>query len=512
MSTTDRFLVIDFGTSAIKAGVVDGRGRTLGVGTVDYTPATPQPDWIECDEDTYWRSVQRAVGAAWRDAVRDHGDAPLAALTITGQGETFFCLDESLRPLRPAIVWLDNRAVAEAEILSQRFGPEEIYARTGQPDSFATWPAAKILWLRRHQPDVIARTRWFALLEDWLIARLSGQLVGESALWSSSMMLNIDDGTWWTEMLEVIDVTPHQLPRIAAPGDIVGAVGYAAAQELGITAGIPIVAGSVDLLVAAVGAGSIEPGTISEITGTVLGVMTCTTERPHELAAGLPVYRHVVPGLWCLAPYSQTAGLVLRWLRDNFYGPPGERSPDVSFDAVVAEAASVPPGADGVTFLPHLAGAWFPEYDLSAKAAIVGLTLATRRGHVVRAALESVGYMLRSHIENLASIGVAPARVVSLGPSARSELWRQIKADIAQLPVERVDATESTIVGSAVLAAVSIGTHPDFQTAVGAMVRTGERTEPDSRTASLYDRRYTDYRALYRVLEPTFRHDGSDAR
>ena len=509
MNALDRYLVIDFGTSAIKAGIVDGAGLLLGVGTVDYALDTPRADWVECEVDTYWSAIKAAIDIAQFQVQSEHGAQPLAAVTFSSQGETFLCLDDAFQALRPAVVWLDNRAGSEADELSRRFGAEEIYARTGQIDSYATWPAAKLLWLKRHEPQTFARTRYFALLEDWLIARLTGELVGEVSLWSSSLMLNISDGTWWPEMLDLLDIGPERLPRIVTSGDVVGHVGDAIARELGITPGVPVVAGALDLLVAAAGAGNIAPGTVSEITGSVLGIGTCVPERPTDLSLMMPVYKHIVPGLWCVAPYSQTAGLVLRWIRDNFYGPPGQLSLDVQFEAVVAEGARVAPGSEGVMFLPHLAGAWFPEFDLSAKAAIVGLTLGSGRGHVVRAALEAVAYMLRGHVENLARIGVHPEKLISLGPSAQSLVWRQIKADVTQLPVERVTSAEAAIVGGGVLAAVGIGAHPDFASAVTEMVHPLDRTLPDASLEQVYVRQYRHYQTLFATLEPTFHFGGA---
>jgi xylulokinase len=499
------FLSIDVGTSAVKAGVIDDAGTLLGVGTAEYALDIPRSDWVECDVDVYWASIKRATGIALREARSGRGpDVAPAALCIVSQGETLLCLDEELEPLRPAIVWLDNRAQEEARRISEHFGDETIYLRTGQTDALATWPACKLSWLKRNEPRTFADARWFTLIEDWVIARLTGRVVGETSLWSSSLMLDIVSGRWWEDMLEHIGVDPQRLPSIVPPGELVGRLRPGIADELGLPNGLPVVAGGLDFVLATTGAGNLRPGVVTELTGSVLAINTCLDQPPTDRSSGLPIYRHVLPDTWCASPYSQTGGLALRWIRDNFYGPPGQRSCEVEFDDVVAEGATVAPGADGVLFLPHLAGAWYPEFDLTAKAAVVGLTLAHGRAHVVRAALESVAYMLKVHLDGLRAVGVEPERIISLGPSAQSLTWRAIKADVTHLPIDRIRCPEASLLGGAMLAAVGIDVFEDLSAAAEAMGETFDCVNPEPRNARVYDERFLEYRELYDLLKPTF--------
>lgn len=502
-------LSVDLGTSAVKAGVIDGGGTMLGGGTAEYSLSTPQPDRVECKADVYWASLQRAVGRARERAIgAGVGDDP-AAICISSQGETLLCLDAELEPLRPAIVWLDNRAAEEARLLSERFDDQTIYERTGQLEAKATWPATKLLWLARHEPRVFESARWFVLLEDWLIGKLTGQVAAETSLWTTSLLLDIGTGGWWPAMLDHLDLDPSRLPPLAAPSEEVGTLLPAIAERLGLPGGIPVIAGGLDFILAATAAGNVRPGIATELTGTVLASVTCVDEQLTDRSGGVPIYRHVVPGKYCPSPYSQTGGLVLRWLRDNLYGPPGRHSEQVDFEAVVAEAAAIAPGADGVLMLPHLAGAWYPEFDLSAKAAVVGLTLAHGRGHLVRAALESVAYMLRLQLEGLASLGVEIERVISLGPSAESLTWRQIKADVTGEPLERIRCREASLLGAAAVAAVGIGLFDDLEQASAGMGETLDRVEPDPSNAPMYERRFGEYRQLYGLLKPTFTDGGA---
>lgn len=497
------YLAIDLGTSAIKIGLFDTRGRCVAASTTEYSLITSSPLWVECNLETYWQAVVSGMQAALRGLV-GWKLPEIAGLAVSCQGETLVALDASGLPVRPAIVWLDNRSVVEAAALEARFGLDEIYQRTGQLESLATWTASKILWLRTHEPGGYERTAKFLLLEDWLIYRMCGVFVGERSLYVTSLLLDWRGrGGWWEPMLAEVGVDRSRLVTLVDPGAIVGRLGRDPASELGLPAGIPIVAGGLDQVLGATGAGNISPGFLTENTGTVLGLTTCLAEVPQSRSVGLPMFLHVIPGLYCAQPCGQTAGLVLRWLRDNFFGDVHATDQStIPYESVTAEATNIPAGANGVTVLPHLAGTQYPEYNPAATCAIVGLSLFEGRGNVTRAVLESVAFMLRKAVEAMRGAGVEFAEIGSLGNSASSDLWTHIKADVCQLPIRRFECREPSLLGAAMLVAQAVGDFSSLPEACSAMVRSIDVTQPDPATRHVYNQAFSSYNLVYELLYP----------
>ncbi len=497
------YLAIDLGTSAVKVGLFDRTGGWASLETVEYSLSTPAPQWVECDLSTYWGAVVRGIGAALQTA-RGAGPIDIAALSISSQGETLVVLDRDGLPLRPAIVWLDNRASDEAEELKNYFGLDEIYRRTGQIESIPTWTAAKISWLAKHEPGVHERAGRFVLLEDWLIYRLTGAPIGEHSLYVTTLLLDIRRRQWWLEMLDHIGIDVGQLSPLVAPGVVAGLLSPSVASELGLPPALPVVAGALDQVLAATGAANIRPGLLTENTGTVLGLATCVPSIPLQRAHGLPMCLHVIPDMYCAQPCGQTAGLVLRWFGDNFYGAPSARfAVHPPYYDIINEARDIAAGADGLIVVPHLAGAQFPEFDPSASAAIVGLTLAHTRGHVCRAVLEAVAFMLRSALQAMRSADIHLDELTSLGNSAESDIWTQIKADVCQLPVRRLECSEPSLLGAAMLCAVAVGDYSCVAEASSAMVRSRDVLKPDRRVAGAYDDAFANYQRVSVALRLT---------
>ena len=497
-------LGIDLGTSAVKAGLVAQDGELVGVGRVEYELDTPTPDWVECSPQVYWdatcSAVRQAVAAANRTVTPE-----VTGISFSSQGETMLCLDEADRPLRPAIVWLDNRSGDEAAEIGAEFDPDELYAHTGQIECVATWPATKLLWLARHEPEVFRAARRFALLEDWFMLRMSGTLAAEPSLHTTSLLLDIQRLAWWRPMLDALGLNEARLPTIVQPGAAVGRLREQAATDLGLPAGIPVVAGCIDIVAATLGAGNVVPGHVTEQTGTILAVATLLNALPPR-SARLPIYLHAIPETFCANPYAQTAALVLRWVRDNLFGLPGSQTDTslIPYETVIAEADWVPAGSDGLLLLPHLAGAYYPEFDLRAKGAFVGLTLAHRRAHMVRASLEAVAYMLRAALTGLRVADVEFASVTSLGKPAQSRTWTQIKADVCQLPMRRLAEPEVAIVGAGMLVHVATGRFATIADAAASMSRELDVLEPQPGCATVYDEMFERYRAVYASLAPYF--------
>ena len=500
--TTRLYMALDLGTQSIKVAFFDSTGREVGLATEEYDLVVTGGDRIECLAETYWETLKKAVLRA-NKARLDHGHSEVAGISLSSQCETFVCLDEDLRPLRPMINWLDSRAIAEAEEFGSKLGLEEIYVRTGQVECVAMWPATKLLWLKRHEARLYGATRKFALLEDWFIFRLTGLLVGEYSIYPSSLLLDIQNLRWWQAALDELELDAKQLPELVRPGTVVGGLAKAAAEELGLAAGTPVIAGGMDQLLASVAGGNVHPGVVTELTGTSLTVTASLSEFPAR-DQNLPVCLHVVPDLYCIQLVGQTGGPILHWIRDNCYGEPGSSLGHPPYDAVIDEAARVAAGADGVVILPHLCGAYYPEFDLMCRGAIVGLDLGHTRAHVVRAALESIGYMLHRCIRGARDAGLVVSEVTSLGPASRSRLWRQIKADICDVTVYRVDYEEASLLGAAMLVAVAEGDFSSLVEAAGVMSARTDPVSPSLESRGVYRQRQAEYELLYQQLQPYF--------
>lgn len=503
MSGNMYLLGIDVGTTAVKAAVFDERGRRVSKAVEEYALETPGPDLVELDAEVYWRSCVSAV----RRALERAGKPDVSAVSVSSQGETLIAVGRDGKPLRKAIVWLDNRSKEEADELRSRFGEQEIYRITGQPAVVPTWPATKILWIRRREPHLFKKVWKFFLVEDYVLYKLTGRPATEPSVSSSTLMLDIGKCSWWGEMLGYLGVDEEALPEVLPSGAPVGLLSEEASRELGVREDVVVAAGAFDQAAAALGAGNVEEGAVSESTGAALAIVAPTRRMVFDPRRRIPLHRHAVPGLFFLMPWCQTAGMLLKWFRDGFARVERlvEEEAGVSaYKLLDAMAERVPPGSEGLVVLPHLAGAASPEFDPKARGVIFGLTLRHGMAHVVRALLESVGYMLRRNIELLEGLGLEVREVRSIGGGARSAVWCRIKADILQKPLLTPGEEESACLGAAILAGAASGVYRSVEEAAKAMSFIKEKVEPNPENKDVYERLYKLYVELYEALKPLF--------
>ena len=499
-------LGIDAGTTAVKAHLFDLAGHVLGSGSREYELLTPAPDVTELPAETYWSACCAAV----RQAVSQsqlQSDA-IAALAISSQGETFICVDRAGVPLHPAIVWLDNRAGSEAREIARTFGAERVFAHTGQPELVPTWPACKILWLRRHEPDVFRNTFKYLLLEDYLLFRLTGQYVAEKGLHTSTLLLDVRQGKWWTDMFDFLDISPAQMGTLMEPGQVIGPLCPQGAAEAGLSTRTIAVTGSMDQTAGAVGAGNLTPGVVTETTGGALALCATLPAYLLDPQQRIPTHYHALPETYCLLPFGQTAGMALRWFRDRFCTAEmaaAERTGADVYELLAGQAATIPPGSEGLTFLPHLMGAASPEFDPAARGVFYGIAFKHGQPHFVRAIMESVAYMLRKNLDIVENIGGPARQLLALGGGARSRLWLSIKADVLQRPVIPVAVEEAASLGAAVMAAAAVGLFENLAAGAAQMTRLGAPVEPDPANAQTYEQGYQEYLDLYDTLAPMFR-------
>ncbi len=476
-------LALDAGTTSLKGSLFDLSGRVLGAYAHEYQLENPEPDIVELDPEVYWSAAKSVIANILQKTAVD--PAAIIALGVTGQGETLIVLDKQGRPLRKAIVWLDNRAKAEAEAIRKEFGRDLVYRMTGQPEIVPAWPAAKMVWLREHEPEVFKSTGKFLMLEDYLIYRLSGTFATDHALNPSTLYYDLRNGCWWERMLDFLRVSPCQLPTLLNSGACAGSV----VAETGLSHETAVTVVPIDQVAAAVGAGNIAPGLVTETTGGALAVCATVARPVYDPKMRIPIYRHGVPGLFLLMPWIPTAGMILRWFRDEF----GE---GMDYSELDTRAATVSPGCAGLIMLPHFSGMNSPEVNPRAKGVFWGISTAHRKAHFIRAILEGISFALRDNIELLLDFGVACQELTSLGGGARSKLWLQIKADTLQREIKTIHCEEATCLGAAVLAATGTGLFANVGSAITAMIHPSATFHPNIRNKEIYEAGFKTYRGL----------------
>jgi xylulokinase len=426
--------------------------------------------------------------------------AQIACIGLSGQMHGAVLLDERGEPLRPAIIWCDQRTAAECQWLDAEIGPARLLELTCNP-ALTNFTLTKLLWVRTHEPDVWRRVRHVLLPKDYVRYRLSGAFAIDVADASGTLLLDVARRRWSAEMLQATGVDEALLPEVFESPAICARVSPEAASLTGLAAGTPIVAGAGDQAAGAVGMGITRPGTVSVTLGTS-GVVFAATERPALDRQGrIHTFCHAIPGRWHVMGVTQAAGLSLRWLRDQW----GVGSDDAAYERMTTEAATAPAGADGVLWAPYLMGERTPHCDPDVRGGLVGLAASHTRAHLVRAVLEGVAFSQRDSFGIFAELGVPVGKVRVGGGGARSALWRRIQATVYGHPVETVAAEEGAAYGAALLAGVGAGVWPSVDEACDAVVRAASVTAPDAETTAIMNRRYAEYRRLYPALRDVYR-------
>ena len=498
-----RYLMgLDAGTTSFKGAIFDENRELVAVHQLDYTLLTPQTDWVEYPAEEYWKRFCETVQALLEKSKVPASE--IEALAISSQGETLICLDENGQPLDNAIVWLDNRSTKEADDLKEIFGRKATYEYSGQADMLATWPATKILWIKRNRPELYEKTNKYLLLEDWLLFRLTGKYVGEPNLWASSAMLNIHDASWWKEMLNELGITEKNLPEILPCGTPISKMQSAACADTGLTENTLIVTGALDQTCNTIGAGITLPGSVCETTGSCLAVSATLPEFvPFNEGEAITCQNSAVPGRYTVLLWSQSAGMVFKWFAKGFY-PEFAGDLDAAFAQMNIDAAAIPAGSDGLVMLPHLSGASNPEFDPHAKGVFFGATLQHGRAHFTRAIMEAVAFMLRRNSDQLVAMGAKFDKMFCMGGGSKSPLWLAIKAAVTGCSMIPLKVKESGCLGAALLAGVGAGWYPDIDKAAEGLAITGAETQPDVSLKETYNLSFSHYVELYETLKPFF--------
>jgi xylulokinase len=489
------FLGIDVSTTATKALLMRADGQVVTVASSDYAYKTPRPLWTEQHPHLWWQATVASV----RQVLAQAGVAPaeIEAIGLTGQMHGLVMLDADGEVLRPAILWNDQRTGAQCDEIRQRLGKERLIRITGN-DALTGFTAPKILWVRDNEPEVYAQAAHILLPKDYVRYRLTGEFAADKAGGSGTILFDLAARDWSQEVLAALEIPTGWLPRTFEGPQVTGILSTEVAQAAGLRAGTPVFGGGGDQAAGAVGTGAVVEGVVSLSLGTS-GVVFATADRPIVEPEGrLHAFCHAVPHKWHLMGVMLSAGGSLRWYRDTL-------APGTDFEALLAPAARVPPGSEGLLFLPYLTGERTPHPDPLARGAFVGLTVRHTQPHMTRAVLEGVAFGLRDSFELMQQAGLAEIRQVRItGGGATSQLWRQILADVLNSQLVTVNTTEGAAYGAALLAATGAGAFADVESACASTIRITGSTTPGP-ASEAYQQLYPLYHDLYPALQRTFR-------
>lgn len=489
---------IDVGTSGTRAVIVGEGGRVASAATVDHEPMRmPHPGWAEQDPEDWWRAAISAVRAALEQAGLQGSD--IAAIGLSGQMHGVALLDRAALPLRPALLWCDQRSQPQCDWITSRVGAERLIRLVSNP-ALTGFSAPKMLWVRDHEPGIYDRAAHFLLPKDYVRLKLTGEFATDVSDASGTLLFDVTHRRWSDEMLDALNIDRAMLPRACESAEVTGEISSATALVTGLRSGTPVVAGAGDQAASAVGNGIVSPGLTSATLGTSGVVFSYTAEPNLDPQGRIHTFCHAVPGKWHVMGVTQGAGLSLRWFREQLGESETWYARQIGEDpyaAIIREAEAVPPGSDGLLFLPYLMGERTPHLDPRARGAWFGLTAGHKRGHLIRAILEGVAFSLRDSLEIFKEMNIPVKQIRASGGGSRSPLWRRIQAGVFGEEVAALRESEGSAFGAALLAGVGSGTYRSVTEAARDAIKLSETIAPEPQAVDAYNKFYQVYRDLY---------------
>ena len=494
--TADLVIGVDCSTTAAKAVVWGPDGMPVSSARVPFELSQPRPGWGEQNAEDWWAAVCGAV----RRAASTVDAARVGAICVAHQRESFVCLDANGQPLRPAMLWLDGRAVEEVD----QYGTQDVHRITGKPPN-PTPGWYKLLWLAKHEPDTVARVHKVVDLHGFLVQRLTGEWRTSVASADPLGLVDLSTGDYDDALLAACGLSRSHMAELVEPGEAIAALLPGVADDLGLARGTLVVAGAGDGQAAQLGTGITAPGTAFLNLGS--GIVSGTVSETYSYGREYRTLFAATPGRYSLETFMGGGTFNLTWFVERFSAvDPRALGLDVSAESILEMAAAqLPPGAQGLLVLPYWTGALTPYWDHHARGVILGLSGIHGKSHVYRALLEGIAFEQRLLTEGAEAVLSDPVeRLVVLGGGSRSHVWCQIISDILRRPVDIVREPESTSLGAGMLAAAALGLHASITDAAAAMSGTARRHEPEQATADRYDALYSVYRDIYPCLGPIF--------
>lgn len=498
-------LGIDIGTSGTKTVLFDTNGKSISCSTVEYHLYQPKIGWAEQDPLDWWKAVCEST----KSVINSSGVNPsdISGIGLSGQMHGLVLLDANNNVLRKSIIWCDQRTHAECDEITKKVGAKRLIEITANP-ALTGFTASKILWVRNNEPDVYSKINKILLPKDYIRFMLTGDYATEVSDASGMQLLDIKNRCWSDEILEKLEIKKEWLGKMYESCENTGHVNEAAAHVTGLAAGTIVAGGAGDQAAGAVGNGIVKEGVISSTIGTSGVVFAHMDNIEIDMKGRVHTFCHAVPGAWHIMGVTQAAGLSLKWFRDNFCIEEMRTADLMGIDPYILmdkEAAEIPPGAEGVLYLPYLMGERTPHLNPDARGVFFGLSAAHNKAHMIRAVLEGVVYSLRDCIEIIRGMGIKASQIRASGGGSKSPLWRQMQADMFKTDICTVNSSEGPALGAAILAGVASGIYEGVVLACEKIINVKDTQSPEDKAANEYDRRYKIYTKIYEHLKDDFK-------
>lgn len=504
MAQENYLLGLDIGTTGVKGVLIGPNGQTAGSAVEEYPLSTPRPNWAEQNPEDWWQASGRVMKKL--TAGLDKEGDNIKGIGFSGQMHSLVLLDERDKILRPAILWCDTRTDEECRWLNETIGRETLGRLVGNP-ALEGFTLPKILWVKKHEPDVYKRIRKVMLPKDYIKYRLTGEFTTEVSDASGTLLFDVAHRRWSNEMLKKLEIPGEWLPKVTESIEVCGTTTLNQKGETGLMQGIPVVGGGADNACGAVGSGVVRRGRVSASIGTSGVVLAHSDTLQLDPQMRAHTFCHSVPGAWYVMGVILMAGGAFRWYKDTFAESEREiaRSKGIDvYEIITKEAEEVPAGSDGLQFLPYLVGERTPHQSASARASFVGATIRHSRKHFARAVLEGITFAMRDSLEIIKGLGIPVDQVRLTGGGARSKFWRQLQADVYGREVAVVNATEGPAFGAALMAGVGAGVFSDLVVAAENHVRVSEIAKPDAGNVETYNKAYELFKETYKGLAPVY--------
>lgn len=499
------YVGIDVGTSGAKALIMDAKGNVLATAVGEYPCYCPRASWSEQDPRDWWKGSIQAVRLAIKSAGIDARN--VAGIGLSGQMHGLVVTDAGGKPLRPSIIWNDQRTAQQArQIEEQAGGKARLIAMVGNV-AVTSFTLTKLLWVRQHEPRVYDKIRHLLLPKDYVRLCMTGEYAGDVSDMSGTLMLDQRKRDWSKAILSLFQIDREILPSVVESHEIAGRLTAEAAEALGLPAGTPVAAGGGDQPVGAVGNGVVTQGLTSATIGTS-GVVYVHSKDYHVDRKGrLQTFCSCVAGQWCMFGCVLAAGGSLQWYRNQLgqaeLAEARKKKID-PYDLLVQQAAAAPAGCEGLFWLPYLTGERTPHGDPRAKACWIGITNRTTRNELVRSVMEGATFAMNDAVTLVRELDLPVRQIRLSGGGARSSFWRQLQADIYGRPCVTINSEQGPAYGAAILAAVGTGEFRNVAQACQAAIRIKQTILPNRKTQALYARHYAQYRRLYPALKAQF--------
>ena len=495
----DKLLLgIDFGTGGCKVTAITAAGKPVGECSVEYTTYHDYPGWSEQEPADWYAACCEALKKLASAGVDLRA---VAAVSFDGSTHNAVLLDGEMKPVRRTIMWTDQRSTAEcADLQIQR----DMIFQTAYQMPTPTWTLPQMMWLKKHEPDVLKKVRRILFVKDYVRFLFSGVAVTDYIEAQGTLFYNMKEQKWSEELAALAGIDPAWLPELVTPTTRTGSVTAQAARDTGLIEGIPVICGTSDSAVEDYGAGAIEPGDAIIKLATAGNVNVMTGEAHPD--PGTLTYSHVIPGMWYTVAATNAAALCQRWFRDVFCGEEileAERSGKKAFQLIDELAQSSPIGSNGIFFHPYLQGERSPYWDANLRSSFTGVSIASTKGDFSRALLEGVAFSLLDCYGLIEKMGLPIKRIFFIGGGAKSRLWSEIVCNVFNLPVQ-VPAVGDASFGTALLAGTGIGLWKDSAEAVRSCLKIDREIVPDAEKAARYRELFAEYKAIHDALAPIY--------